>query len=37
MDPYVVAVTVSSGIYEALKFVFLALGICALVKYLRAK
>ncbi len=37
MDLYVAAITISSGLYEALKFVFLVLGICALVKYLRAK
>ncbi len=37
MDLYVTAVTASSMLYEALKFVFLILGICALIKYLRAK
>ncbi len=37
MDLYVAAITVFSGLYEALKFVLLVLGICALVKYLRVK
>ncbi len=37
MDLYVTAVTASSMLYEVLKFVFLILGICALIKYLRAK
>ncbi len=37
MDLYVTAVNVSSVLYEVLKFAFLILGICALIKYLRAK
>ncbi len=37
MDLYVFAVTASSAIYEALKFVALVLLNCALIKYLRAK
>ena len=37
MDLYVAAVTISSGLYEVLKFAALALAICALIKYLRAK
>ncbi len=37
MDLYVAAVTVASMLYEALKFVFLVLAICALIKYLRVK